>query len=87
MAIPLPVTLRLSAAIRNEWRVRCIADVIPALEGACWDVPRFATDYATLEAIRKDCAFMASPECVDAYPAERAAYRALLKQCEALQGA
>jgi hypothetical protein len=77
--------LKMSAKMRYEWQVRCIADVIPALaDGAAWDVPTFATDRATVEAIAADCEHMADPRAVDASPGERAAYRGLLRQCRAL---
>ena len=82
--INLPYRLKMSAAIRNEWRVRNIADVVPSLDGAQWDNTSFNTDYDTLCAIERDCLFMVDPAAIDLSAGERAAYRALLKQCEAL---
>ena len=84
MSINLPHSLKLSATVRNEWRVRCIADVIPQLDGAQWDVSVFSTDLQTVRDILADADFMGNPRNVDTYPAERAAYRALAKQCRAI---
>lgn len=74
--------LRISPAIANEWVTRCIGDVIPGLADKTISpgAPLVVTSN-TLNDIIADCAFYADPKCVDASPGERAAYRALLKQC------
>lgn len=76
------INLRLSETIRNEWRVRCIGDVIPSLEGVCWDKPIASVTETTAREILADCEFYADPKAVDATPGERAAYRALARQIQ-----
>lgn len=77
-----PYTLKLSETIRNEWRVRNIAEVIPTLDGAQWDNETSRFDADTMRAIAADARWMMNPKHVDTHPGERAAYRALAKQCE-----
>lgn len=74
------VKLRLSAAIRNEWDVRCIGDVIPALASVDYSQPVIEVSEQTARAIADDCRFYMDPAAVDATLGERAAYRALLRQ-------
>ena len=77
------VKLLLSPAIRNEWESRCIGDVIPALRDYAGE-RAVLVDRSTLAEIKADCEFYVDPKAVDAAPGERAAYRALLKQCAAI---
>lgn len=83
-AAPKFYSVKLSETIRNEWLVRCIGDVIPELEGACWNVPVAALSADTVRAIAADARWMMDPRNVDTYPGERAAYRALAAQCAKL---
>lgn len=73
--------LKLSPTMRNEWQVRGIGDVIPALDGYAGE-EAVLVDAAVLKEIAADCRFYIDPKAVDATAGERAAYRALLKQCE-----
>lgn len=76
-------TLKLSRAIANEWLVRSIGGVIPALDDYAIEPGRkIMVDRATVEEIIDDCRFMADPKAVDASAAERRAYRAMRAQCE-----
>jgi len=76
-------TLQISPAIANEWNVRCIGDVIPAL--STWDgAAKLEVDAATANEIASDCRFYIDPKAIDATGAERAAYRGLLRQIEKL---
>ena len=76
--------LTITPTIRNEWQVRCIADVIPALADVPWSIARTVqVDDATARAIERDCAFYIDPQAVDATAGERAAYRALKRQIDA----
>ena len=74
--------LRISPAIANEWRVRCVGDVIPGLVDKTISpgAPLVVTG-DTLNDIIADCEFMLDANGPDLYPGERTAYRALLKQC------
>jgi hypothetical protein len=72
-------TLKLSPTIQREWHSRCIGDVIPGLT----DYRGQATvnvDDITAKEIADDCKHYINPRAIDASPAERAAYKALLKQ-------
>lgn len=73
--------LRLSATMRREWEVRCIADVIPGLDGWRGEL-ELELDERTAGEIARDCRFYMDPRCIDASAGERAAYRALLRQVE-----
>jgi hypothetical protein len=75
-------TLRISPAIADEWAVRCIGDVIPALADRIIEPGKLRVSEPVLREILADCRFMADPKCVDASPAERRAYRSLREQCE-----
>lgn len=72
-------TLKLSPTIQREWQSRCIADVIPALDGYEGQ-PTVTVDDSTAAEIADDCRHYINPRAVDATSGERAAYRALLKQ-------
>lgn len=75
--------LTLSPTIRNEWQVRCIGDVVPALAEYCGQ-RQIDVDSAVVAAeIAADCRFQADPRCVDNSPATRRAYLGLLRQIEA----
>lgn len=72
--------LRITPAIFNEWAVRCIGDVIPSLS---IDKPGVvAVTHETLKEILADCEFMLDANGPDLYPSERAAYKAMIKQCK-----
>ncbi len=75
-------TLHISPAIANEWNVRCIGDVIPALADQSIEAGKLQVSEPVLREILADCKFMVDPKCVDASAAERAAYRGLLQQIE-----
>jgi hypothetical protein len=75
-------TLRISPAIANEWNVRCIGDVIPALADRTFEPGKLQVSEPVLREILADCEFMADPRCVDASAAERSAYRGLRDQCK-----
>jgi hypothetical protein len=77
------VRLKLSAAIRNEWAVRCIGDVVPALASIDYDQPEIEVGELAAREIAADCRFYIDPQAVDATAGERSAYRALLQQIEA----
>lgn len=80
-SITPPVFLSLSPAIITEWSARCIADVIPALSS--WSgAAQIEVSEQTAAEIAADCRFYINPKAVDASPAERAAYRGLLRQIE-----
>jgi hypothetical protein len=74
-------TLRVTPTILNEWQVRCIEDVIPGL-GSIGKPGNIAVSQETLKEIKADCEFMLDANGPDLYPSERAAYRAMLKQCK-----
>ena len=74
--------LSLSKVIVQEWQSRCIGDVIPTLRD--WrGSPTVVVDDKTAREIAEDCLWYADPKAVDATPGERAAYRGLLRQCQA----
>lgn len=73
------IKLSLSPTIRREWQSRCIADVVPALDGYEGQAAAMV-DHTTALEIAKDCEWYADPKAVDATAGERAAYRALAKQ-------
>lgn len=80
--------LKITSAIRNEWQVRGISDVVPALAEIAWDVDNVIfVDAATAREIRADCAFQMDPRAVDANLGERSAYRALLRQIDSASAA
>ena len=80
--------LRISPTIANEWSVRCIGDIIPALADTIVVPGNLQVSKTTLRDILADCRFMADPKAIDATPSERRAYRSLFEQCErALAGA
>jgi hypothetical protein len=74
--------LRISPTIANEWNVRCIGDSIPALSDRIHRAGLFLVSLQALEEIIQDCKFMLDMNGPDLYPAERTAYRALLKQAK-----
>lgn len=76
------IAIKISPTIRNEWHVRCIGDVIPSLNGVCWDKPVISVTETTAREIANDCRFYADPNAIDATAAERRAYRAWLSQIE-----
>ena len=76
--------LKISPSIRNEWQVRSIGDVIPALNSLPWGVRSVVhVDAQTAKEIHADCAFYIDPKAVDASVGERSAYRALMRQIDA----
>lgn len=76
--------LAITPAIRNEWMTRGISDVVPALASLPWDTaPSIEVGPSAAAEIRADCAFYIDPMAVDSTAAERAAYRALLRQIDA----
>ncbi len=75
--------LRISPSIRNEWQVRAITDVIPALEHLPWERENvIMVDDATAKQIRADCAHYIDPKAIEATIGERSAYRGLLRQID-----
>lgn len=79
-----PMLLKISLSIRNEWQVRSIGDVIPALNSLPWKTESVIhVDAQTAKEIHADCAFYVDPKAVDASIGERSAYRALMRQIEA----
>lgn len=75
--------LRISPAIRNEWQVRAITDVIPALENLPWEAENvILVDSSTAKEIRADCAHYIDPKAIEATIGERSAYRALMRQID-----
>jgi hypothetical protein len=76
--------LKITPSIRNEWRVRAIGDVVPALNALPWEAENVIhVDAQTASEIHADCAFYIDPKAVDASVGERAAYRALMRQIDA----
>lgn len=73
------IALKVPPTIRREWMTRCIADVIPALDGYGGEAV-VMVDHAVAAEIAGDCEFYADPKAVDATAGERAAYRAFGKQ-------
>lgn len=79
--------LRITPFITNEWSVRAIGDVIPALESALASTPgTIEVSGEVAEQIAADCEFYVDPKAIDATGAERAGYRALLRQIRKQQG-
>lgn len=79
--------LKITPTMRNEWQVRGITDVIPALAELPWEAEdTVEVDTATANEIRADCAWYIDPKAVDATAGERAAYRAMLRQIDAALG-
>lgn len=75
--------LKITPTIANEWLVRSIGGVIPELDGYAIEPGRkIMVDRATVDQIIDGCKFMADPKAVDCSPAERRAYRAMLRHCE-----
>jgi hypothetical protein len=74
--------LRITPSIANEWNVRCIGDVVPALADRMFAPGFLHVTPETLQEILDDCRFMLDPDGPDLLPDERRAYRALVKQCE-----
>ena len=71
--------LHLSPTIRNEWEIRCIGDVIPAL--ANYDGrATVEVSVSVANEIAADCRFYMDNKAVDATSGERRAYRALWAQ-------
>jgi hypothetical protein len=80
------ITLRVSEAIRNEWMVRGIGEVIAALDGVEVGAEITVAPPVVREVLA-DCEFMADPKAVDSSVGERRAYSALAEQCrKALAG-
>ena len=80
--------IRISDAIRNEWQVREITDVVPTLAAMPWETDNVIfVDSVTAEEIRADCALYIDPRTVDASVGERSAYRALMRQIESASAA
>jgi hypothetical protein len=75
------ITLRLSSAIRNEWAVRSIGGVIPALDGMPLNSEWLRVPETVAREILADCEFMADPKAVDSTIGERRAYSALAALC------
>ena len=75
------VFLSLSPAMRHEWHSRCIGDAIQGLAEYSGQ-PAVTVDESTAREIAADCRHYIDPRAIDASPAERAAYRALLRQIE-----
>lgn len=76
--------LKISLSIRNEWQVRSIGSVIPALESLPWENEScIEVEPEIAKEIRDDCAFYVDPKAVDASVGERSAYRGLMKQIDA----
>ena len=76
--------LKITPAMRSEWQVRGITDVIPALAELPWEAENAVeVDAGTANEIRADCAWYINPKAVDATVGERAAYRALMRQIDA----
>lgn len=81
------IRLRITPTLRNEWQVRDITAVIPALANVPWETLNVVeVDTAIAREIRADCAWYIDPKAVDATAGERAAYRAMLRQIEAAPG-
>lgn len=79
--------LKITPTMRNEWQVRCITDMIPALAELPWESENAVEiDAGTANEIRADCAWYIDPKAVDATAGERAAYRAMLRQIDAAFG-
>jgi len=79
--------LKITPTMRNEWQVRAITDVIPALANLPWETANEVdVDTATANEIRADCAWYIDPKAVDATAGERAAYRAMLRQIDGALG-
>lgn len=79
--------LKITPTMRNEWQVRDITAVIPALAALPWESANAVdVDAATANEIRADCAWYIDPKAVDATAGERAAYRAMLRQIDAALG-
>lgn len=72
--------LRISPTIAAEWDTRCIGDVIPALADIDYSGGAIEVSPEVAAEIADDCRFYIDPKAVDATGAERAAYRALLRQ-------
>ena len=72
--------LRISPTIAAEWDARCIGDVIPALASVDYSDGSIEVPIEVAIEIAADCRFYIDPKAVDATGAERAAYRALLRQ-------
>jgi len=80
MLAPAHIKLKITPAISNEWQVRCISDVIPALDGVDWTAGQIEVSAEVAREIAADCEFYINPKAVDATAGERAAYRGLLRQ-------
>lgn len=75
--------LKINAKLSFEYEQRCIADVIPQLADYALDAGRkIMVDGETVGAIIADCKFMGDKNNIDSPASERAAYRAMLRQCE-----
>ena len=77
--------LKISPTIANEWSVRCIGDVIPALAEVDLAQPTIEVDAMVAAEIAADCKFYLDPWGPETTVGERSAYRALLKQIEGAQ--
>ncbi len=76
--------LKITDALRNEWQVRSIGDVVPALNALPWETEAvIQVDTKTAREIHADCALYIDPKAVDASVGERAPYRALMRQIDA----
>ena len=75
--------LTLTPVIRQEWQVRCIGDVVPALADYIGQAHVDITA-ATAAEIAADCRFQADPRCIDHAPGVRLAYSALMRRLESL---
>ena len=74
-------TIKLSPTMQHEWHSRCIGDVISGLADYNGQ-PTVTVDDDTAREIAADCRHYINPRAIDASPAERAAYRALMRQIE-----
>ena len=79
--------LKITPTMRNEWQVRSITDVIPALAELPWETSNVVdVDTRIANEIRADCAWYIDPKAVDATAGERAAYRSMPRQIDAALG-
>lgn len=69
--------LLLSITIHNEWRARCIADLVPGLAGYAGE-SHIDIDAGTARSVAQDCRFQVSSQDIDHSLPVRQAYDALL---------
>jgi hypothetical protein len=77
--------LKITPSIRNEWQVRAIGGVVPALNALPWESANVIhVDARTASEIHADCAVYLDPRSAEALAGERSAYRALMRQIDAV---